>query len=270
MMKIELDLRKTLQQNISSYFDESKKAKAKLDRLGKAIVEMKQRIASIDQKNEQKKVSKIVHKKRSKEWFEKFHWFHTSDNLLCIAGRDAQSNEQLVKKQLSEEDLYFHADIQGAAPVALKTKQNTTPSISKSEAAQFAALWSKAWNANLGFVDVYSVLPSQVSKQAPSGESMGTGAFMIYGQREWFRKTPLRCVVGVEKIDESHRVISGPLSAIKIRAAWFVELIPGKLSKNALAKQLGAQFSKKFPESFIPLDEWISMMPNGESEIVSN
>ena len=30
-------------------------------------------------------------------WFEKFHWFVTSENYLVISGRDAQQNEIIVK-----------------------------------------------------------------------------------------------------------------------------------------------------------------------------
>lgn len=31
-------------------------------------------------------------------WFEKFHWFISSENYLVIAGKDAQQNEMLVKR----------------------------------------------------------------------------------------------------------------------------------------------------------------------------
>lgn len=31
-------------------------------------------------------------------WFERFHWFVSSENYLVISGRDAQQNELIVKR----------------------------------------------------------------------------------------------------------------------------------------------------------------------------
>lgn len=31
-------------------------------------------------------------------WFERFLWFITSEGLVCVAGRNAQDNEALVKR----------------------------------------------------------------------------------------------------------------------------------------------------------------------------
>lgn len=33
-------------------------------------------------------------------WFEKFHWFVSSENYIVLSGRDAQQNELLVKRYL--------------------------------------------------------------------------------------------------------------------------------------------------------------------------
>jgi predicted ribosome quality control (RQC) complex YloA/Tae2 family protein len=37
---------------------------------------------------------------RKAYWFERFHWFITSENYLVLSGRDAQQNELLVKRYL--------------------------------------------------------------------------------------------------------------------------------------------------------------------------
>ena len=59
---------------------------------------------------------------RKPYWFEKFHWFVTSENYLVLAGRDAQQNEQLVKKYLRPGDAYVHADLHGASSCILRNK----------------------------------------------------------------------------------------------------------------------------------------------------
>ena len=33
-------------------------------------------------------------------WFERFHWFISSENYLVLSGRDAQQNELLVKRYM--------------------------------------------------------------------------------------------------------------------------------------------------------------------------
>ncbi len=40
----------------------------------------------------------VKHKIKHKEWFEKFRWFVSSDGFLVVAGKDAVSNEVLIKK----------------------------------------------------------------------------------------------------------------------------------------------------------------------------
>lgn len=47
-------------------------------------------------------------------WFERFHWFVSSENYLCVSGRDAQQNELLVKRHLKRGDVYVHAELHGA------------------------------------------------------------------------------------------------------------------------------------------------------------
>ncbi|MDO8627870.1 MAG: NFACT RNA binding domain-containing protein, partial [Candidatus Diapherotrites archaeon] len=190
MTEIELDLKKSIQEQANEYFDRAKKAKKKLVGLERAITDQQKKLlAHVQKKTEEKK--EII-KKRKKEWFEKFHWFYSSDGLLVIGGRDAQSNESIVKKYMDEKDLYFHADVFGAPHCIIKTvEKNSAPEKTLQEAAIFAAAFSKAWQQKQLTATVYSVLPEQVSKKAPAGESLGQGAFMIYGERNWFKNTAL-------------------------------------------------------------------------------
>ncbi len=50
---------------------------------------------------------------RKPMWFERFHWFVSSENYLCVSGRDAQQNELLVKRHLKRGDVYVHAELHG-------------------------------------------------------------------------------------------------------------------------------------------------------------
>lgn len=262
-MKIEIDLKKSLQENASDYYAKSKVAKKKLAGVEKALEDTSKRISSLEKKKPaQKEV--VKKKKKQKKWYEKFHWCISSDGFLILAGRDAKSNENLVKKHLEPTDLYFHADIHGAPHTIVKSKDNSAPQTTKEEAAQFAATLSRGWRDKFSHADVYSVLPDQVSKSAPSGEAIGTGAFMIYGKRNWFRKTPLAFAIGINK---EYELISGPPSAVKKHASYLVQIRQGKLSKGELAKEIKKNLAKKSPETQIDLDEIISMLPAGGAEI---
>lgn len=264
MPEIEIDISKSLEENASDCFEKSKKAKRKLASLKAAMERTREKIKALGKEAPERK---DLRKKRKRDWFEKFRWFFTSDNLLAIAGKDAKSNEEVVKKYMNEKDLYFHADIDGAPHVVLLTEGSKAPEKSNKEAAIFALDFSKAWQSGTSTGVVYSVLPIQVSKSAPSGESLGTGAFVISGKRNWFRKTPLDLSIGVEKSGEGHRVISGPTAAVKKHAEFSVQLEQGSLKKGEAAKKLFSLFEKRFGKNCVSLDEVVSMLPSGGFEI---
>lgn len=258
-MELLVKLDKSLRENASIYFDKSKEAKKNILKIEKLIEETKEELKKMEKIKATE--SKKEAKKRKPEWFEKFHWCFSSEGFLILAGRDMQSNELLIKKYMEKNDIYFHAEIQGAAHCILK-EGNKASEVSFREAAEFAAIYSKAWQLGFSAVDVYSVKPEQVSKKAPSGESLSTGAFMIYGERKWFKNTSLNLAIGVEKTKDYVRIISGPESAIKKRVLFHVKVLQGKKKKSTEAKKLKKFFESKLNET-VSLDEIMRMLPEG-------
>jgi len=59
------------------------------------------------------------------KWFEQFRWFISSDGFLVIGGRDAQSNEDIVKKYLEKRDIFFHAHVSVRLPLLSKRRQRS-------------------------------------------------------------------------------------------------------------------------------------------------
>lgn len=258
-MKVKLRFDKSVQENAAMYFERAKKAKKKLEGLKTAMQTMDKKISFAEKKITQARQAKVERKKERK-WFEKFHWFDSSDGFLVLAGRDAKSNESLIKKHFEKGDRFFHADIVGAAHTVVKGNGKVLPESTLSEAAQFAAVFCKAWQEKIGAVDVYSAEFGQVTKQAPSGESIGTGAFMVYGKREWYKKTRLEFAVG---IDEKGQIISGPPSSVKKHARFFVEVFPGSDTKTVVAKKI-REFLEKKSGYAVSLDELNQALPGGE------
>lgn len=262
-MEIELDINKSLEENAAHFFEESKKAKKKLKGLLPAIGETEKKTANIE-KGQSKKEDALPLKKRNRAWFEAFHWFFSSDGLLVIAGRSAKENEQLVKRHLEEGDLFLHADIQGGAATIVKPEGKKIPEITLLEAANFAGVFSKAWQSGIPSVEVYAVSKEQVSKKAPTGEALSTGGFMIYGKRQWF-KAEMKLAIGLKREGDYFIVISGPVNAVKKQAVAVVEIKQGNLKASEAAKKILKKFSEQLKqEPKISLDEIIRMLPSSD------
>jgi len=271
-MEIELDLSKTIDENAANYFEKAKEARKKISGIKKAldITQQKQKEKEVvAQKKKEDKSTLKLRVEKKKKWFEKYRWFFTSDGLVVVGGKDAHSNEDIVKNRMKKNDIYFHAEVFGAphcfiqAPEELRGKEFIAPEESMREAAEFAVTFSKAWEEARSIADAYSVKPEQVSKSAKSGESLGTGAFMIYGERNWFKKSVLNCAVGFFTRDKL--LMCGPVSAIKKHCKFFVELKQGSETKEKIARKLKEIFEKK--GYAFTIDDFVSALPNGLFEV---
>mmetsp|Transcript_32023 Transcript_32023/g.124664 ORF Transcript_32023/g.124664 Transcript_32023/m.124664 type:complete len:568 (+) Transcript_32023:547-2250(+) len=96
---VTVNLNMTPRQNAEQYFrmkktSTQKKMKAE-DAGAKALKSAEKKAAGELQKI---RATQAIRQKRKPFWFEKFHWFISSQNYLVISGRDAQQNELIVKR----------------------------------------------------------------------------------------------------------------------------------------------------------------------------
>jgi len=231
-MKVRLDWRRGAQENASSYYQLAKELAKKEEGAKKAIEETKAQLVKAEGEHAFAVSSKTGPKmKRKREWHESYKWFFTSGKKLVVAGRDAKQNDALVARVMADNDLFFHADIQGA-PATILVGGKTASGPEKKEAAQFAASHSSAWKVGAAAVDVYAVEKKQLSKHAQGG-FVGAGGFAIEGGREWFRGTPLGLAVGVE----DSLVICLPLAHPDSQKMG-VLLSPGNYEKSQAVKKM--------------------------------
>ncbi|RLI00156.1 fibronectin-binding domain-containing protein [Candidatus Bathyarchaeota archaeon] len=274
-----LNLRHSIQENAAKYYSESKKAEKKLKGALEAIKETKKRIEELKMGlskalAEEKTRIKVPAKVRRKAWYERFRWFHSSEGFLVLGGKDATTNELLIKKYMDPEDIVFHADIAGAPFVIIKTGGKKPSEKTIMEAAQFAASFSKAWKMGLGSLDVYWVKPEQVSKSAPPGQFLKKGAFVIRGKKNYVRHVPLRTAVGITFKNGQPLIIGGPTEAISNQTGIYIEIVPGDTSSGRLAKQIVKTLIEKFTKKArkrilkIPIDEVQSFIPSGKGRIL--
>lgn len=252
-----LELKKSLFENAADHYEQSKRARQKLEGARAAFEDSCKKLVEVEAKiKEAEKLERAMSiesfqdlaklKVRPKEWFEKFRWFVSSDGFLVVGGKDAVSNEVLIKKYTDKNDIVFHADIVGAPFVIVKTSGKEPSEQCLREAGEFAAAFSRGWREGFASVDVYWVRPEQLSKAGSSGESVGHGAFVVRGERHWFRGTLLRQCVGavVDERDEV-RFVGGPFDAVKARTKALAVVVPGDLSgKDLIRRVLGATAAK--------------------------
>jgi hypothetical protein len=254
------NLRDSLFDNANRYYEHGKRAKEKSQGALLALQGSKRKLAKIENELAQAEelkslkpaqiieaLSKRKAEMENKEWYEKFRWYISSDGFLVVAGKDTVSNEVLIKKYATQEDVVFHAEITGSPFVVIKAEGRPISVQTLREAAEFAASFSRGWRENLGTADVYWVKVDQLSKSGPSGESVPHGAFFVVGKRNWFRNTPLRIAVGIV-VGEETSFVGGPVEAVKAKTKTYLIILPGDLAGKELLKQTLKSLMLKLPK----------------------
>lgn len=253
-MKIKLDVTKSLEKNAEIYFEKAKKARKKLEGAQEALFRTEDKLVKakkLIEKEEKKKVPL-----RKKAWYEKLRWFYSSEGFLCVGGRDATSNEIIIKKHAEKGDLVFHTDMAGSPFFVVKTEGKKPGEATINETAQATASYSRGWKAGIAVADVFFVSPEQVTKEAKAGEFVPKGAFMIYG-----KKNTLAAELGLAIGLKDNLIIGGPVDSIRSQTDNFVVIRQGSEKASDIAKKI----KKKIKGG--DLDEIIRMLPAGGCKV---
>lgn len=260
---INLDLRLSAYENATRFYNEYKALSEKSSGARNALEQTGRELELLKVGAPEVEISPPP-KRRKPKWFERHRWFVSSDGVLVIGGRDANGNAEIVEKRMEPNDRHLHADIVGAPHVVVKAAGKEVSQETLEEAAEFAAMHSRAWREGLGNLDVYWAMPEQVSKRAPSGTYLPKGSYMIQGKRNLL-KVPVRAAVGIMGIDGEQVVVCGPISAVKKHSRVVLELYPGPNKKSDLAHEIKARFKAEGIEVFV--DEIERALPPGKGEI---
>ena len=261
-----IDPKLTIPENAENYYEKAKKAKRKTKGAIIAIENTKKQLEKIKAKKDIAMENIAVPKKRVKKnlkWYEKLRWFITSDGILVVGGRDANSNENIVKKYLEPNDIYLHADIHGATSTAIKLNGNEINDNILKESGEFAASFSSAWSKGFTTQDVFWVHPDQVSKTPESGEFLAKGSFVIRGHRNYIRGAQVKIAIGIVDY-EGKRLMVGPIDSLEAHCKNYVVIKPGFTKKEAMAKKI---INKINEDDLITLDDIIRVLPSGKCDI---
>ena len=258
---VRIHVHEGLEQNAGRYHDLIKKFKKK-----KAGA-----LAAMNRVPARKNVQKQDFVPMKKLWYHRFRWFITSDGVVVLGGRDASQNEELVKKYMAGGDLFVHADVHGASVVIVKGRTEKMD-----EVVQFAASYSGAWRSGHFSADVYSALPSQVSKTPEPGEFVSRGSFIVRGERTYYRNVPLAVGIGLMKKPHA-AVIGGPPSVIRKRTNAYLELRPGQYEPNDVAKKVLRALKQNLTDeeekalkSILNTERVAAFVPPGGSDIAGH
>jgi len=265
-MSIKLEPEEDLEAIASGYYDKAKASESKIENAKKAKEQTEKQLEELKKEEiDLEEVMEDKSEKREKEWFEKYRWFYSSEGFLVLIGRDVQTNDMLVNKHMESNDLYFHADFDGAPSVVVKDGQDSGEE-TREQAAKAAVSFAKTWKAGIGSDNTYYVTPDKVTQEPESGEYLPKGAFIIRGDRNYIRNVKVEVAIGPYEMEEDVYVpISGPVEAVKENCPFFVEVEPGRTQKSDIAKEIRSYFKEKGFD--LDLDYIVRSLPPGESNV---
>ncbi|MFI5414254.1 MAG: NFACT RNA binding domain-containing protein, partial [Candidatus Lutacidiplasmatales archaeon] len=254
---------KPIRATAQSLYTEAKRVQAKLAGATTALGESEQRLAKSAEAlllEAPKRAARAAAPRRTPKWFERYRWFRTSEGLLVIGGRDAATNDLIVKRYLRPGDKYVHADIHGAPSVILKHAAPGEPQgggVSVEEACQWGVAFSKAWRAGLPSASAFAVEADQVSKSAGTGEFVPRGAWVIHGEKTILKDLPVE--LGLGTVEDAGVVlwVVAPPRALERGGRLLFVLTPGP-ERERSDREIELSMA-----SGVPRDRLQSLLPAG-------
>src|SRR5437867_85174 len=270
--KIKINTQSSIQAIASVLYTESKKQLRAIDTIELEKRKTEKNLETFKKQASIARDSVVFTVQKKREWYERYRWFFTADDLLAIGGRDASSNSSVIRKHLDKNDRVFHAEIVGSPFFILKGETDKMSSVT--EVAQATVCFSRAWREGLYGLNAYWVKPNQIKTAAPSGQFIAKGSFVIEGTRNFVQVSTLQLAVGLFQKDENYLIMCGPTSAIKRKCIYFVTIEPSGQEMTEIAKKIKLEFLKisekeEVVKSF-SIDDFIRVIPAGDSHIVES
>jgi predicted ribosome quality control (RQC) complex YloA/Tae2 family protein len=233
-IEVQIDISRSPEANASEYFDKAKEMERKARRT-RDVLDTK-----LPEKPGKRKI-----KAENLEWFENYRWFITSEGEIAIAGKNATTNERVVKKYLKNGDRYAHADIHGAPSVVVKNNGEPPSPDSMLEACCFSLAYSKAWAARVASGHSFWVESDKVSKTPNTGEFLAKGSFVIRGKRNWNKNLEIELAIGLVDYNGAEKLMGGPAIALENRSRKYVVFKPGFTDRKRVSGALSDVFERE-------------------------
>jgi predicted ribosome quality control (RQC) complex YloA/Tae2 family protein len=260
-LKVIMNYTKGIDANASDIYQKSKDINEKATRATVALKESEEQLERRMKGFAKAKALELTCAQPTKQfWVERYKWFVTVNGLLVLAGRDAHSNDQVVKKHMKEKDVYVHADVHGAPSVVIKNGSSANENELR-EACIFSITQSKAWMSSIPEGNAIWVYPDQVSKTPQAGEFLPRGAFVIRGKRNYEYHLPMQLAVGEITYENTRKVMCGPVDVVSKMSQKYVTIVPTKVKGGKKNAELAKMFN-------VPEEEISRIVPPGDLEFV--
>ncbi len=180
---------------------------------------------------------------KERPWYDKFRWAILSTGRMALLGKDAHSNEVLLRKYSNENDIIVHSQMPGS-PFGLVWLRGEADESEIDEVANLVASYtSKAWESGFSSLDVFWVRRSQLRKAPPSGTFLPRGSFAVSGKRNYIRGARLGIGLAARKLNNDVEFLALSLKATSNFLSYAV-LKPGDEPNSKVAHRLGALFAR--------------------------
>ncbi|KAF3282327.1 hypothetical protein TWF970_001737 [Orbilia oligospora] len=199
-LDIEIDLALTGYANARIYYEQKRSAAVKetktLQSSAKALKSTEKKIQK-DLKQAYKAEKMELRTLRRQGWWEKFYWFRSSEGYLVLGAKDPTQADMLYKKYFKKGDAWVHAEVPGSCHVVVKNKvedvNSPIPPGTLSQAGSLAVASSDAWEKKM-VISAWWAGYEQVGKIGAGGIVLGTGEFVVKGEKKWL--PPAMLVMG--------------------------------------------------------------------------
>ena len=186
--------------------------------------------------------------------YRKYRWFYTSSGKLVVGGKNAEQNEELIKKMkaVKNDRIAMHTQMPGSPFSIILAPVNKISNNDIKETAIFTASFSRAWREKKEKTNVDIFKLSQLYKS----DSMKEGTFGVKGE---IKRIPASLELAITKQKSKLRAV--PSSSIKSKDI-ILKIIPGETDKLQMLPELQKllpQYSK---------EEILAALPSGGIKIL--
>ncbi len=185
--------------------------------------------------------------------YQKYRWFYTSSKKLVVGGKNAEQNEELIKKMqaIKQDRIIMHTQMPGSpfSVILADIKKVTNNDIK--ETAIFTASFSRAWRerSKQANIDIFKL--SQLYKS----DAMKQGTFGVKGEIKRI-SIPLELAL----IKQKSKLRAVPLSSVKSKNI-LLKITPGEKDKLQMLPELQKSLPKYSKE------EILAALPSGGIKI---
>ncbi len=187
--------------------------------------------------------------------YKKYRWFFTSSGKLVMGGKNAEQNDELLKrvKKSKEEYYVMHTSHPGSPFSVIIGKLEKISKNDLDECAIFTGCFSRAWKDGKKKTKVHIFNSEQLYKD----KNMKEGTWGVRGK---VKEKEVELNLVLTKQDNVYRAV--PEKTVP-KKDMLLKISPGSVDKAKILEKLRIEIDDDFPE-----EQMLSALPSGGIRIV--